>query len=108
MKTNATQLTYSPSVTLPAPKPGGKLQYREFNSRSHHGPDAECVSVSGKLITVLIKGRRSEWLLRDFLPYGHHGTNDRFEEQASREVRNDCLGKSWEQIEAMQGGKLSA
>lgn len=32
--------------------------------------------------------------------------NRRLQYQKRREVRNDCLGMSWEVIEAKQGGKL--
>lgn len=31
---------------------------------------------------------------------------DRRMAQHKREIRNDCLGLSWNQIESMQGGKL--
>lgn len=91
---------------IPAPKKGDPLMYREFNLRSHFGADAECVSIQGDTITVKHRrsGRVGDWLLRDWLPYKHTGTNDYFQgSKPQRPIENLIFGLTEDQIAAKQG-----
>lgn len=88
-------------------QPGQILQHRDGNLR--HPTTSVCVIKHvGDTVTVKHQsGITGDWLSRDFYDPATETVNTPPRIGKMRDVKNDCLGKSWEEIEACQGGKLT-
>lgn len=98
MKTNTAQ-TYSPETVL---------HFRDGNLR-HPTRSMRVVRHVGDTVTVRHQsGVVGDWLSRDLYDPTCETVNSPARVGFTKpEVRNDCLGMGWEQIESAQGGKLT-
>lgn len=87
--------------------PGTVLHFRDINLR-HPSQSVRVISHTEDTIRVQHQsGNAGDWLARDFYDPTCETVNSPARNARKREVRNDCLGLSWEKIESTQGGKLN-